>query len=102
MTDRPTIDELLAAAGLTRVQLAEKAGIMPGRWRRMLAGVEVPSRGTVLAIAEALGCSVEELTAALGVPELVEDAPPAEAIVDEGILEPPNRPKWGRPKRQRL
>src|SRR5262245_38249399 len=52
--------ELREAAGLTREQLAEKAGLKAGGVRDIEQGRRSPQWETVLALCGALGCSCEE------------------------------------------
>jgi transcriptional regulator with XRE-family HTH domain len=52
--------ELREEAGLTREELAEKAGLKPGGVRDIEQGKRVPGWETVLALCGALGCSCEE------------------------------------------
>src|SRR5262245_25379355 len=52
--------ELREAAGLTRQQLAEKAGLKAGGVRDIEQGRRSPQWETVLALCDALGCSCEE------------------------------------------
>lgn len=56
------LNELRAGAGLTQRQLAEKAGVKYGAVRDLEQGLNGPTWDTVLALAAALGVSVEAFT----------------------------------------
>jgi transcriptional regulator with XRE-family HTH domain len=65
--------ELRAASGLSRQELADKAGLKFGGVRDLEQGLHVPGWDTVLALAAALGVGVEAFTT----PPAQEAAPPA-------------------------
>jgi transcriptional regulator with XRE-family HTH domain len=58
----PKLRELREAARLTQAELAERAGLHPQGVVKLERGEREPAWGTVLALAAALGVSVEAFT----------------------------------------
>lgn len=74
------IDNQMKAAGLSQRELAERAGITEVTISRYINGARIPKATALLAIAEALGCSIEALLQGVKYDETKE--PPELAISD--------------------
>ncbi len=55
------IRRLRNTAGLTQVELAEKIGVSQGSLSAYESGKDTPSIKTLIRIADALGCTLDEL-----------------------------------------
>lgn len=55
------VESLADSLGLSRRQLAEKAGVTQESLRRLLIGANRPRLTTAIRLADALGVSIEEL-----------------------------------------
>jgi transcriptional regulator with XRE-family HTH domain len=90
--------DLREAAGLTRQELAEKAGLKAGGVRDIEQGRRSPQWETVLALCGALNCSCEEFRKEPADRPKPQRGRPRKAAAEAAERPTPKRPK-GRPRK---